>query len=401
MKIALVCPASLPATQFGGIVFLAVDLAQEISEMGHNVTIYTTDLDFSNGPNKFNKKLPRIEKFEKFLINRTHVWFSLKLFFVNTSMSKEIENDKPDIIHTIGLRSFQSIIAWRVSKKLNIPLVVSDQGGLTTHPFLAESGFFLKTLYKIQDFFIKKIINDASVISVANEYEQKIFSSLNKKSRIEIIRNGVNLKKLVSKHNFKEKYQINSNFILFVGRFSKSKGIETLINAFSIVKNKLKDSNIHLVIMGVDFGYQAEMEKLIKKLNLSEEIKVIKNPPRDDVISAYGESEFLVLPSQWELSPLVPLESFAFKKPVISTNSHGIPYTVQNNKNGILVEPENSLELSNAIIKLLNDSELREKLGQSGYNFVNEECNCVSMAKNSLKLYEDILEEMQNKLNNE
>ena len=401
MKIALVCPASLPATQFGGIVFLAVDLAQEISEMGHNVTIYTTDLDFSNGPNKFNKKLPRIEKFEKFLINRTHVWFSLKLFFVNTSMSKEIENDKPDIIHTIGLRSFQSIIAWRVSKKLNIPLVVSDQGGLTTHPFLAESGFFLKTLYKIQDLFIRKIINDASVISVANEYEQKIFSSLNKKSRIEIIRNGVNLKKLVSKHNFKEKYQINSNFILFVGRFSKSKGIETLINAFSIVKNELKDSDIHLVIMGVDFGYQAEMEKLIKKLNLSEEIKVIKNPPRDDVISAYGESEFLVLPSQWELSPLVPLESFAFKKPVISTNSHGIPYTVQNNKNGILVEPENSLELSNAIVKLLNDSELREKLGLSGYNFVNEECNCVSMAKNSLKLYEDILEEMQNELNNE
>ena len=401
MKIALVCPASLPATQFGGIVFLAVDLAQEISEMGHNVTIYTTDLDFSNGSNKFNKKLPRIEKFEKFLINRTHVWFSLKLFFVNTSMSKEIENDKPDIIHTIGLRSFQSIIAWRVSKKLNIPLVVSDQGGLTTHPFLAESGFFLKTLYKIQDFFIRKIINDASVISVANEYEQKIFSSLNKKSRIEIIRNGVNLKKLVSKHNFKEKYQINSNFILFVGRFSKSKGIETLINAFSIVKNELKDSDIHLVIMGVDFGYQAEMEKLIKKLNLSEEIKVIKNPPRDDVISAYGESEFLVLPSQWELSPLVPLESFAFKKPVISTNSHGIPYTVQNNKNGILVEPENSLELSNAIVKLLNDSKLREKLGLSGYNFVNEECNCVSMAKNSLKLYEDILEEMQNKLNNE
>ena len=401
MKIALVCPASLPATQFGGIVFLAVDLAQEISEMGHNVTIYTTDLDFSNGSNKFNKKLPRIEKFEKFLINRTHVWFSLKLFFVNTSMSKEIENDKPDIIHTIGLRSFQSIIAWRVSKKLNIPLVVSDQGGLTTHPFLAESGFFLKTLYKIQDFFIKKIINDASVISVANEYEQKIFSSLNKKSRIEIIRNGVNLKKLVSKHNFKEKYQINSNFILFVGRFSKSKGIETLINAFSIVKNELKDSDIRLVIMGVDFGYQAEMEKLIKKLNLSEEIKVIKNPPRDDVISAYGESEFLVLPSQWELSPLVPLESFAFKKPVISTNSHGIPYTVQNNKNGILVEPENSFELSNAIVKLLNDPELRNKLGLSGYNFVNEECNCVSMAKNSLKLYEDILEEMQNELNNE
>ena len=175
MKIALVCPASFPATQFGGIVFLAVDLAREISEMGHDVTIYTTDLDFSNGANKFNKQLPRIEKFEKFTINRTHVWFSLKLFFVNTTMSKEIEKDKPDIIHTIGLRSYQSIIAWRVSKKLKIPLIASDQGGLTTHPFLNESGLFLKILYKIQNFFIKKIINDCTAISAANEYEKDIF----------------------------------------------------------------------------------------------------------------------------------------------------------------------------------------------------------------------------------
>ena len=129
MKIALVCPASLPATQFGGIVFLAVDLAREISNMGHDVTIYTTDLDFSNGPNKFNKNLPRNEKVEKFVINRTHVWFSLKLFFINTSMFKQIQKDKPDIIHTIGLRSYQSLTALKISKKLKIPLIVSDQGG--------------------------------------------------------------------------------------------------------------------------------------------------------------------------------------------------------------------------------------------------------------------------------
>ena len=209
---------------------------------------------------------------------------------------------------------------------------------------------------------------------------------------MKIIRNGVNLKSLVSKQNFKQKYQINSKFILFVGRFSKVKGIETLIHAFNNIKNELKTADVRLVIMGVDFGYQDEMFRLIKKLDLSEEIIVIKNPPRDDVISAYGDSEFLVLPSQWELSPLVPLESFAFKKPVISTNSHGIPYTVQNNKNGILVDAKNSVQLSNAIIKLLNNSELREKLGLAGYNFVHDECNCVSMAKNSLKLYEQILE---------
>ena len=397
MKIALVCPASLPATQFGGIVFLAVDLAREISELGHDVTIYTTDLDFSNGSNKFNRELPRLEKIKKFKINRTHVWFSFKLFFVNSSMSKQIEDDKPDIIHTIGLRSYQSIVAWRASKKLKIPLVASDQGGLTTHPFFNESSLLLKILYRIQNFFIKKIIDDATAISAANEYEKEVFSNLNGRSKIEIIRNGVNLETLVSEIDFKEKYQINSRFILFVGRFSKSKGIENLINALNIIKNEEKFLDVHLVIMGVDFGYEQKMEELIKKFDLSENITVIKNPPREDVISAYGESEFLILPSQWELSPLVPLESFAFKKPVISTRSHGIPFTVQDDKNGILVEPENPLKLANAIKKLLLDEGLKNRLGLSGYNFVHEECNCISMAKNSLNLYEQILKDNDNK----
>jgi len=397
MKVALVCPASLPATQFGGIVFLAVDLAREISEMGHDVTIYTTDLDFDNSSNKFNKELPRIENFEKFTINRTHVWFSFKLFFVNSSMSKQIENDRPDIIHTIGLRSYQSIVAWKTSKKLNIPLIVSDQGGLTTHPFLHESNLFLRILYKIQNYFIKQIINHATAISAANEYEKEIFESLNKNSRIKIIRNGVNLKTLVSKQNFRKKYEINSKFILFVGRFSRSKGIENLIHTFDIIKNEESFSDICLVIMGVDFGYQQKMEELIKNSGLSKNIIVIKNPPREDVISAYGESEFLILPSQWELSPLVPLESFAFKKPVISTKSHGIPFTVQDNKNGILVEPDNPVQLADAIKKLLLDEDLREKLGISGYNFVHEECNCESMAKNSVELYKEVLKNNYNK----
>ena len=397
MKVALVCPASLPATQFGGIVFLAVDLAREISEMGHDVTIYTTDLDFDNSSNKFNKELPRIENFEKFTINRTHVWFSFKLFFVNSSMSKQIENDRPDIIHTIGLRSYQSIVAWKTSKKLNIPLIVSDQGGLTTHPFLHESNLFLRILYKIQNYFIKQIINHATAISAANEYEKEIFESLNKNSRIKIIRNGVNLKTLVSKQNFRKKYEINSKFILFVGRFSRSKGIENLIHTFDIIKNEESFSDICLVIMGVDFGYQQKMEELIKNSGLSKNIIVIKNPPREDVISAYGESEFLILPSQWELSPLVPLESFAFKTPVISTKSHGIPFTVQDNKNGILVEPDNPVQLADAIKKLLLDEDLRERLGISGYNFVHEECNCESMAKNSVELYKEVLKNNYNK----
>ena len=392
MKIAIVCPASLPASQFGGIVFLAVNLAREMSELGHDVTIYTTDLDFSNGPNKFNKLLPRIEKVGNYTVNRTHSWFSVRLFFFNPSIYSQIKKDKPDVIHTIGLRSFQSIAAWMVSKKYNIPLIATDQGGLTTHPFLKETGFLFRMIFKIQDLYIKKIIKHSAIMCAANEYEKDIFLDIHKNAKVEIVRNGVDLKSLISKVDFKSKYNINSNFILFVGRFSKSKGIEDLIHAVNKIKDELKNSNTQLVIMGVDFGYEKDMMKLIDGFDLSKQIIVIKNPPREDVIAAYGESEFLILPSLWELSPLVPLESFAFKKPVISTNSHGIPFTVQHNKNGILVEPKNSDELGLAIIKLVKDSNLKENLGMEGYNFVKNECNCVSMTQNVLRIYEKILD---------
>jgi len=202
MKIGIVCPASLPASQFGGIVFLAVNLAREMSELGHNVTIYTTDLDFSNGPNKFNKSLPRIEKVGNYIIKRTHSWFSVRLFFFNPGIYFQIRKDKPDVIHTIGLRSFQSFAAWLVSKRDNIPLIATDQGGLTTHPYLTETGLLFKIIFKIQNLYIKKILKHSSTLCAANEYEKDIFLDMCKDSKIEIVRNGVDLKSLITKNKF-------------------------------------------------------------------------------------------------------------------------------------------------------------------------------------------------------
>ena len=355
MKIALLCPASLPATQFGGIVFLAVDLAREISEMGHEVTIYTTDLDFANNPKTFNKKLPREENIHNFKIKRSHVWFSIRLFFVNPGMYFRMINDQQDIIHAIGIRSFQSFIAALVAKKKKIPLFVSDQGGLTTHPDLQTGSVWTKILYKIQSPMIRFIINRAEKIIAANEYEKKIFSKLTDENKIEVVRNGINLENMKSSIDFKKKYAINHDYFLFLGRFHKVKGIDILLEAISLIKNHPLMSNVKLVVMGVDFGFEGEMLKMIKELGLDNMIKVIKNPPREDVIAAYKESEFLVLPSRWELSPLTPLEGFAFKKPTISTKAHGIPYTLHDRKDSILVETENYKELSDMIIELLND----------------------------------------------
>ena len=396
MKIALVCPASLPATQFGGILFLAVDIAREATNLGNNVVIYTTDLDFANNAKTFNKDLPKEETLENFTIKRSHVWFRINLFFVNPGIYFQMMKDSPDIIHTIGIRSFQSFIAAIIAKKKKIPLVISDQGGLTTHPDLNSGGIFKKILYKLQTPMIHFIINNSTKISVANEYEKEIFAKIQPASKIEVVRNGINLAMMKTKTNdFKKKYGISLPFVLFIGRFSKIKGIDILLHAIKILKDEPSLKNIGFVIMGVDFGFQNQMMQMIDDFGIKEKIHVITNPSRDDVIAAYGESEFLVLPSRWELSPLTPLEGFAFKKTVISSDIHGIPYTLSKDENCILVEVENYKELANSITELIVNKEKRTRLGISGYNTVNSELNSKTMVKKTLKIYETIVHNYQ------
>jgi len=392
MKIALVCPASLPATQFGGILFLCVDIARELSKKGHQISIYTTDLDFANNANTFSKNLPRIEKINQFYIKRSHVWIAFKLFFFNPSMFFQMRKDNFDIIHSIGVRSFQSFIAALIARQKNIPFVISDQGGLTTHPDIIMGKFINKLIYRLQSPIIKFIINQATKIIVANEYEKNIFLEFTREDKISIVKNGINLedfnKPIV---DFRKKYSISEEYILFVGRFHTVKGVDVLIKAVNEIRDFLKLKNMKCVIMGVDFGYEQEMFNLIKKNNLEDQITVIKKPLREYVISAYEQSQMLVLPSRWELSPLTPLEGFAFKKPVISSNCHGIPHTIQNGRNCILTEMGDFKKIAESIEYLINNENERKKMGEEGYNQVKNECNSANMVNRIEEIYQKLI----------
>ena len=318
-------------------------------------------------------------------------------------MYSQISKDNPDIIHTIGVKSFQSFIAALISKKKKIPLIVSDQGGMTTHPEFNNGPVIKRLLYKLQTPMIRYVVNQASKIIVANEYEKQIFTNRNIKSmgkvsalceesKITIIRNGIDLEIINQRPTeFRKKYGIDKKFFLFVGRFTKIKGLDILLQAMNLIKNQPELENTQLVIMGVDFGFQDQMLEMIDEFNIKEKIHVIKNPSREDVVTAYRESEFLVLPSRWELSPLTPLEGFAFKKPVISTNVHGIPSTITHGENGILIEDEDSHSLSKAILELINDKQKCSRYGLSGFNLVQQECNSKLMGQKTLKIYNQVV----------
>jgi glycosyltransferase involved in cell wall biosynthesis len=249
-----------------------------------------------------------------------------------------------------------------------------------------------KFLFRLQYLAIKFIVKQASTIIVGNEYERDMFSRLDVASKTVIIRNGIDLNELkVEEGSFKKKYNIAGKYFLFVGRFHESKGIDILLKALDAVKSDPRINDTVLVLMGVNDGFGEKMNEMIKNLSLEDKILVINKPPRKDVVLAYQECEFTVLPSRWELSPLMPLEGFAFKKPSIGTNAHGTPYTIINDKTGILVNPENHSELGDAILELLTNEQKRLTLGLGGYQLVKETCNSNEMTSSILREYEKLV----------
>ena len=169
------------------------------------------------------------------------------------------------------------------------------------------------------------------------------------------------------------------------------KGIDILLKSFKELSENKKYSNIKLVILGSDFGYYTKMMKMIKEFNLKEKTIVVVNPSREDVISAYHACEFLVLPSRWELSPLTPLEGFACKKTVISSNISGIPFVISHNKTGLLVESENYKELTKVMEKLFDEPEFRKNLEKNAFIEVTEKLNSDKMTEGFLQVFENIV----------
>ena len=118
--------------------------------------------------------------------------------------------------------------------------MISDQGGLTTHPDLKESSLSKRILIRLQLPLIKFIVNQSSSVIVPNEYEKKIFLNFCDESKISIVRNGIDVNEMkIWDSEFAKKFTNNEEFILFLGRFHEVKGIDTLLDAVNLIKKKL------------------------------------------------------------------------------------------------------------------------------------------------------------------
>ena len=274
---------------------------------------------------------------------------------------------KADLIHTHSYGYFQNHAAWIKEKLQGTPWVITPH----FHPSWSMWGGSKRK--SLRDFYDSRIgkstMESADLITcVSNHEKETLVKEIGlKEDNIRIIYNGIdwNLwEKVPAKEPFRNAFpKVSDNFVLFAGRLATNKGLADLIDAMS----KIDLKEIDLVLMGADMG----LGKRLDNLALSKKVKMHRIGHVSDEIyrSALSCAEILVLPSEYEAFGIVLLEAAAASTPVIGTRVGGIPEAMSEGKNGLIVNYNKSSDLSKSILYLLNDDNLRVKMGVFGRNF--------------------------------
>lgn len=152
-------------------------------------------------------------------------------------------------------------------------------------------------------------------------------------------------------------------FIVFVGRFYETKGIDVLIKAMKIVVQTLPQLKLKVIAGGNGKKY----EKMVQDYNLEKNITFMGRLPREEVFKYLDKAKCSIVPSQAEAFGYVVIEAFSVKTPVIGTDTGGISEIIDDNVNGMLFPVSDEKILADKIILMMKNEELREKCAHNAY----------------------------------
>lgn len=176
-----------------------------------------------------------------------------------------------------------------------------------------------------------------------------------------------------------------------VAVLEERKGHSYLLQALKLLKEQGFGEKIPQLVIEGEGLERSRLEEFVRGAGLSRNVLFVGNEP--NVFNLMNAVDVLALPSiSHEDFPNVVLEAMSLGKPVIASRFAGIPEQVENMKNGILVEPKDTVGLAAAIEKLANDDGMKQRLGQAGRQRFEERFTAHVAVKNYIQLYTNLLE---------
>lgn len=316
---------------------------------------------------------------------------SWNAFKPNLKFINYLKKIKPDIIH---INDFPAIAAGLSANKLGIPIVWHTRSVILSKRMLIDPGnLVINTIKQIS----KKII-------AISEDEARQFSD----QKVKIIYNPIEVEKAnqsVGKGIFwRTENNFKKNDIIFFApiALTKQKGAWDLINAFGIVKQKLPNYPIKLIIMGDQgsskinpvrrlVGQKTNLlyaKKLINKNLLDQSILLLKFKP--EIYDIYDSANIIIFPTHLLACGRPCVEAGVMGKPVIVALPNKKSNIILHDKTGLIVKHKNPQLLAEAMIKLVKNTKLAKKLGQTGKKYITPKVCPNNYVKEIKKIYETI-----------
>ena len=383
MKIGIFTDCYYP--QINGVVTSTMNLQKELEKLNHEVYIITTTFpNFKDEDEKHIIRIPSIPFFK---------WaeFRIGLFLKHTKAYNKVKALNFDIVHTqteFSMGNFGTFIA----KDLNIPCIH------TYHTVYEEythyiSNFGKSPLKKVVRKLSKRYIAHFSGVIAPTEKTRDLLISYGVKNKIYVVPTGINLEKfkkdipdaetnsLLKSFNIKK----DSFKLIFLGRISKEKNIETLINIMPKIVSE--NNNIQLIIVG-DGPDRLELEERVRYLDLQDNVIFTNRIPNDKVPIYYKAADLFISPSKTETQGLTILEAMAAGVPVLVYDDTNIKGIVLHKKTGLLFK-END-ELLDNIKFALNNKEEIQSYAKEAFK-IAEDFSSANFAKKVERIYKELI----------
>jgi glycosyltransferase involved in cell wall biosynthesis len=328
----------------------------------------------------------------------TDALFPLDNWFFNRTLSDSVDAIKADVYEAHAVSGYGFLRALR-KRKIKTPFIQTVHGVLADEYLQAlRSGslsFRAKLanllMWQLSMFEAESAKNADLTVTVSKYSSQKIIQLYGvERAKIRIVPNGVDPQRFRPTEGCeKVKHSLGidkKQCVLFVGRLIPRKGLPFLIEAAkSIVKER---SETAFIIVG-NGPLKNHLRSYLEKTDLSDNFVFLGNVNEKVLPIIYNCADVFAFPSIQEGQGIALLEAQATGKPVVAFNVGGVSEALLDKETGLLIKPD-SRALADAILKLLADKSLREKMGRKGREFV---CNNLSWdicAKRMLQIYREV-----------
>jgi len=309
------------------------------------------------------------------------LWLQVPLYLASMwySVLKLLRTQSIDLIHVHWVLP-QGIIAGLVRVFSKTPILLTVHG---------SDIFYFKGKLAI---FLKKFsLRQASAITANSIFTSSIVKKLDRNVPIDVVPMGVDTDEFNPDRKnpkIREELGIEGPMILFVGRLVENKGVQHLLQAMPIVLKIFP--NAVLVIIG-DGSQKSKLKKLVETMKINQSVYFLGTLSHSQLPEYYAEADVFVGPSEVEGLGVVFLEASSSGLPLVGTAIGGTADILLDGVTGIKVETENAVELSRAIVRILRDDELSQRLSKNARDHAVKNFSWPRVAFRFAEVFNEIL----------